>query len=308
MSALLQGRLRNAGRPGVSAADVQGRPRPWSPQGGRLLGLALASPAIILVALFVAAPLVQVFVDASAGGAGIDRYVDVFANEVSRRALLTTLTVSLLVAIVAVAIGSVLAWTLHMTERRWLRMLIWLTALLPFTMGMIVKNYAVFLLLVANGPVNKILMWTGVRDEPVSLLYTQFAVVYGIAYSLLPYTTITLYSVFSGVDRNLVASASILGATRGQVLRTVVFPLTRGAILVAGALTFVLSIGFYVTPILLGGLQTPFIATVISQQIFSLYDYPGAAATSAITMIIALVVFGAAMALAGARAVGRVLR
>src|SRR5690606_39618610 len=94
---------------------------------------------------------------------------------------------------------------------------------------------------------------------PVNLLYTKFAVVYGITYSLLPYAVLTMYSVFSGIDTTLLTSASVLGASRGRALLTVVFPLARGGMAIATALVFVLSVGFYVTPILLGGLQTPFI-------------------------------------------------
>ncbi|WP_460834854.1 ABC transporter permease [Nocardioides hungaricus] len=281
--------------------------RPWSPYGGRLLGLLLALPAVALVALFVVMPVAQVFIDASSGGAGMSRYADVFRDDVSRRALVTTLTDSLIVTAATIGVGSVLAWTLHTSTRGWLRFLVWLTALIPFTMGMVVKNYSVLLLLVANGPVNTVLLDLGVIDQPLSLLYSKFAVVYGIAYSLLPYAVLTLYSVFRGVDRDLLASASVLGASRGRALVTVVWPLVRGGVLVAAALVFVLSIGFYVTPILLGGLQTPFIATVISQQIFTLFDYPAAAATSAVVLVIALLVLALALMVAGGRAFRRVI-
>lgn len=292
----------------ATPAPSGGRARAWSPQGGPLLGFVLAAPAAVLVVMFVVLPVVQVFIDASAGGAGLSRYADVFSNDVSRRALTTTLLDSVIVTAVSIGIGSVLAWTLHTSERRWVRFLVWLTALIPFTMGMIVKNYAVLLLLVANGPVNRVLLGLGLVDEPVALLYTKFAVVYGISYSLLPYAVLTLYSVFSRVDKDLMASASVLGATRGRVLLTVVWPLVRGGVLVASALVFVLSIGFYVTPILLGGLQTPFVATVINQQIFSMFDYPGAAATSAVILVVALVVVGLTLAVAGGRTFRRVLQ
>jgi ABC-type spermidine/putrescine transport system permease subunit I len=293
---------------GTGTGDGRGPGRAWSPHAGRVLGLLLAAPVIALLVLFVVMPVVQVFVDASSGGAGLTRYLDVFRSEVSRRALVTTLVDSVIVTAVTVALAGVLAWMLHTTQRGWLRLLIWLTALVPFAMGMIVKNYAVLLLLVANGPVNAILLGLGITDEPVPLLYTTFAVVYGVAYSLLPYAVLTLYSVISTVDKDLLACASVLGASRGRVLVTVVWPLVRGGVLVASALVFVLSIGFYVTPILLGGLQTPFIATVINQEIFSLLDYPAAAATSAVILLIALAVLGLALALGGGQTFRKVLR
>jgi ABC-type spermidine/putrescine transport system permease subunit I len=297
-----------APRPPAKFPAQTGSAKEWSPRGGWLLGVILAAPAIILVVLFVFAPLARVFADAMSDGAGSTRFIGVFQDEVSRRALVTTLTNGFTVTLVTIMVGSVIAWYLHVTERAWLRGLLWLTALIPFAMGVIVKNYAVLLLLVANGPVNRLLEWLGLIDEPLSLLYTSFAVVYGISYSLLPYAVLTLYAVFSGIDKTLLSSASILGASRMQIIWTVVLPLARGGILVAAALVFVLSIGFYVTPILLGGLQTPFIATVISQQIFMLFDYPGAAATSAVVLVIALAVVVLAIAIAGASTFRKVLR
>lgn len=295
--------------PVTGSAPPRGRQqRSWSPHAGRLAGALLALPAVVLLVLFVVMPVVQVFVDASSGGAGAQRFLDVFRSDVSRRALVTTITDSLVVTVVTVALASVMAWTLHTTPKAWLRFTIWLTALVPFTMGMIIKNYAILLLLVANGPVNALLQGLHVIDQPLSLLYGKFAVVYGISYSLLPYAVLTVYSVVSRVDTSLVASAAILGASRPRILATVVWPLVRDGIVVASALVFVLSIGFYVTPILLGGLQTPFIATVINQQIFSLFDYPAAAATSAVVLVIALLVLGAALLTAGASTFRKVLR
>jgi len=290
----------------LSGGVVRAR-REWHPHLGPWTGLAFALPTIVLIGLFVIFPLIQLLVDASAEGAGLDNYIAVFTENISRRALFTTVLDSAIVAVITVAIGSVLAWTLHVTERRWLRVLVWITVLVPFTMGTIIKNYAILLLLVANGPVNGLLMGLGITDAPISLLYTPFAVIYGISYSLIPYAVLTLYSVFAPVDRNLLASASVLGASRMTALRTVIFPLVRGGIGVTLALVFVLSLGFYITPLLLGGLQSPFVATVINQQIFLLYDFPGAAANAVVVLVIAVIVMGIALVTAGAKTVRKVL-
>ncbi len=292
----------------VESGPVGRRPREWQAPAGKWVGLALALPALLMIVLFVAMPLIQVVIDAVSDGAAMSRFADVFSNNVSRRALVTTLWMSALVSIIAILLGSVVAWTLHTTERRWLRVLLWTASLVPFTMGVIVKNYSILLLLVANGPINRALVALGLVDRPVQLLYTKFAVIYGLTYSLLPYAILTLYSVYSSVDRNLLSSASVLGAGRGRALLTVVLPLVRGGVGVATALVFVLSIGFYVTPILLGGLRTPFIATVISQQIFVQYDYPGAAATATVLLVIALAVVVATLLFAGGRTFRRTLQ
>jgi ABC-type spermidine/putrescine transport system permease subunit I len=293
-------RVPNAG--GAARATV------WHPHLGPWQGLLFAAPVIVAIGFFVIYPLIQLIIQAFSDGAGFTRFGAVFTDVVSQRALITTVVDSLIVAIVAVLAGSLIAWTLHTTQRRWLRVLTWIALLIPFTMGTIVKNYSILLLLVANGPINSALLGLGIIDTPLRLLYTPAAVVYGIAYSLLPYAGLTLYSVFSHVDQSLISSAKVLGATRMTALRTVIFPIVRGGILTTAALVFVLALGFYVTPVLLGGLQSPFLATVISQQIFTLYDFPGASATALVVLVIALLALALALLGSGRESRKQVLR
>ncbi|WP_103529116.1 ABC transporter permease [Streptomyces sp. SM12] len=282
--------------------------RPWDQRVGPVTGLLMAAPLIIGLALFVGYPLVSIFLDASSGGDLTGRYTDVLTNEVSRRALLTTLRTSVVVVVVATALGAALAWTLHVTERRWLRVLLWTVALVPFWLGVIVKNYAIYLMLSANGPINGLLIELGLIDGPLNLLYTETAIVIGIAYSLVPYAVLSLYAAFMHIDTELLNAGQALGASRTRALATIAFPLARGGVAASMALVFVLSIGFYVTPILLGGAQTPFMATQISQRIFNLYDYPGAAASAAVLLLIAVAVVGGVLALVGGRTLRKALR
>jgi ABC-type spermidine/putrescine transport system permease subunit I len=292
----------------VSSAKGATRSSGWHPHLTSWQGLLFAVPAIAAVGFFVVFPLIQLIIRAFSDGQGAERFAEVFTDTVSQRALTTTILDSLIVAVIAVLAGGLIAWTLHTTTRRWLRVLAWIALLIPFTMGTIVKNYSILLLLVANGPLNAALLGLGIVDEPLRLLYTPVAVVYGIAYSLLPYAGLTLYSVFSHVDQSLIASAKVLGASRMTALRTVIFPIVRGGILTTAALIFVLSLGFYVTPVLLGGLQSPFLATVISQQIFTLYDFPGASMTALVVLVIALLALALALVAGGRDARRGVLR
>ncbi len=276
-----------------------GARRGWQPRLGPFAGFLLAAPMIAIILCFVCYPLVRLFIDAVSGDAGWSRLSLVFSDPISRRALITTVICSLIVACITILLATIIAWTLHATPRRWLRTLLWVTVLVPFAMGTIIKNYAILLLLVANGPFNAALQALGFIDEPVQLLYTPFAVVYGISYSLLPYAVFTLYSVFSTVDLNLLSSSSVLGASRWRSLAGVVLPQVRGGIAVSFALVFVLSIGFYVAPLVLGGLQTPFMAVQINQQIFAMYDYPGASASAFVLLLIAVVALAAALLAGG---------
>ncbi|UED83937.1 ABC transporter permease [Streptomyces profundus] len=282
--------------------------KPWDHRAGVVTGLLMAAPLLIGLVLFVGYPLVRIFLDASSGGDLFGRYANVLSDDVSRRALLATLRTSAVVVLVATVLGTAIAWTLHVTERRWLRVLLWTVALVPFWLGVIVKNYSIYLMLSANGPINGLLTDLGLIDRPLNLLYTQTAIVVGIAYSLVPYAVLSLYAAFMHIDKELLNAAQALGASRVRALATVAWPLARGGVAASMALVFVLSIGFYVTPILLGGAQTPFMATQISQQIFNLYDYPGAAASAAVLLLIAVTVVGGVLALVGGRTVKAALR
>ncbi|MDT0268843.1 ABC transporter permease [Streptomyces sp. DSM 44915] len=299
---------------GTTATESAGSARParaakpWDHRASATTGLLMAAPLLLGLALFVGYPLLRIFLDASSGGDLFGRYAHVLSDGVSQRALFATLRTSAVVVLVATVLGTALAWTLHVTERRWVRVVLWTVALVPFWLGVIVKNYSIYLMLSANGPVNSALRALGLADEPVNFLYTQTAIVVGIAYSLVPYAVLSLYSAFMHIDKELLHAAQALGASRVRALATVAFPLARGGVAASMALVFVLSIGFYVTPILLGGAQTPFMATQISQQIFNLYDYPGAAASAAVLLLIAVLVVGGVFALVGGRTVKAALR
>ena len=276
--------------------------RSWNRLAPGWVGLLMAAPLVAGMVLFVLYPLVRVFLRASSDGKVTERYVRVLTDPVSRNALTTTLLDSAFVVVLAVGLGSGIAWLLHTTRRRWVRVLLWTTAMVPFWMGVIVKNYSIFLMLSANGPVNRALLAIGLIDQPLPLLFTKTAVVLGITYSMLPYAVLTLYSTFSQVDTSLLVAAQTLGATRLRALASVALPIARNGIGVSMALVFVLSIGFYVTPVLLGGAQAPFMASRINQQVFALYDFPGASASAAVLLLIALGVVALVLWLAGSQA------
>jgi putative spermidine/putrescine transport system permease protein len=147
--------------------------------------------------------------------------------------------------------------------------------------------------------VNAVLTGTGIVDKPLALLYSDGAVIFGIAYSLVPYAVLSLYATISQIDAGLLTAAQSMGASRVRAVLGIAFPLARGGIVTSMALVFILSIGFYVTPVLLGGPQTSFMATYVAEQITKRYDYAGAAASASVLLVVAIVVVGGVMALVG---------
>lgn len=282
--------------------------RVWRPTFNGWLGLILTLPIISLLGMLVIYPLVRVFLQASSGPDPVVRYVEVFTNNVSRRALITTLSDSLVVTLVTVVLALAIAWTLHSTQRRWVRTVLWTATLIPMWIGVIMKNYAIFILFSRQGPLNGLMVELGILGEPISLLYSDFAVIVGISYSLIPYAVFSLYTAIAAVDLHTLRAAQSLGAMRTQALLGVALPAARNGIAASAALVFVLSIGFYITPIMLGGPQTAFMATYISQQLNSRYDFEGAAASAAVLLLIATAVLGTVIAIVGSKTLRKAIR
>jgi putative spermidine/putrescine transport system permease protein len=180
---------------------------------------------------------------------------------------------------------------------------LWLAVLAPFWMGTVVKNYAIVILLSGEGPLDKLLELVGL--SPVSLLYTSTAVAIGMVYTMVPYAAFSLYGVFLSIDETLLDAAQGLGASRARAITSVMLPLAVPGIVASGALVFAISLGFYVTPVLLGGAQAPFMESLIQDYVFTFFDYPTASAASVILLVVALVTLGLALALVGRRRLRR---
>ena len=116
----------------------------------------------------------------------------------------------------------------------------------------------------------------------------------GMLYTMLPFAILPLYASFASIDMDLLRAAEGLGASRLRAFFSIVVPLSVSSLLAAGAIVFVVSLGFYITPILLGGAQTPFVATIVDQQIYAVFNLPLAAATSTVLFVVALAILAAA--------------
>lgn len=269
----------------------------WQPVLANRWALLLVAPLAIVLAGLVVYPLAKLTVDSLTTGEGLGNYAAVFESAAGRRSLITTLVAGALVSVVAVLLGGLLAWYIRTTRSSALKVTLWLAVLVPFWMGTVVKNYSIVILLSAEGPLDEGLKALGWGS--VSILYTSTAVAIGMVYTMIPYATLSLYGVFLTIDDSLPRAARGMGASRLYAMRTVVLPLALPGILAAAALVFAISLGFYVTPVLLGGAQTPFLASFIGDYIFTFFDYPVAAAASVILLLAAMVTLLGALAVVG---------
>jgi putative spermidine/putrescine transport system permease protein len=270
------------------------------------LGLALLAPLAALLGLIFIVPLARLLWNAFGQPTlGLQNFHTFFQTPAYVRAMLTTLRVSAIVTVLAVVLGAMIAWELRVTTSRAKRLLLWSAVLLPLWESVVVRNYAFTILLEREGVVNKVLQAMGLTDHPVGLLYTQGGVAIGMLYTMLPYAILPLYASFVSIDDSLLRAAESLGASRLRAFMSVVVPLSVQSVLAAAAIVFVVSLGFYITPIVLGGAQTPFIATIIDQQIYNLFNLPLAAATSAVLLLGATIILAVAWRAVGLERIQR---
>lgn len=260
----------------------------WSPTLSPRQGLLMSLPFISLALVFVVYPFVRLARIAFGDPNGFGNFGDFFKSDANVKALWTTFLIAGIVTAVSIIAGALVAWSLKTTRSRWMRLLLLSAVLVPFWMGSVIKLYAWTVMLQSYGVINRFLMWTGIIDDPLGLLYNQFAVVVGMTYQMLPYSVLPLVVAFSTIELDLVRAAESLGATRLQAIRSVVVPLAIPGVLATVTIVYVISIGFFLTPVVLGGFTAPFSASLISQNIFDFFDLAGAAVTSVMLLIGAL--------------------
>lgn len=274
--------------------------RAWSQNLPRWTTVVLVAPLALVVLLFVVYPLIRLVINSfTLRDGGLSNYAAVFSSPAIMRALGITLLMAVIVTTVCAIAGLAYSWTLMTTRSTFVRALLWAAVLLPFWMGVVVKAYAWQILLAYNGVINSALVGLGLSEEPLQMLYTSFAVTIGMVYTMLPYAVLSTYPGLAGIDRNLVRVSDTMGAHHWYSLLRIWLPLARPTLIASSAIVFAISIGFYVTPILLGGAQTPFIASIISDDMFTYYNSARASATSVVLLVIALAVLAVALKLAG---------
>ncbi|GAA4233717.1 ABC transporter permease [Actinomadura meridiana] len=268
---------------------IRRRPRNkgWQSTFSGPVGLALIAPFLAVAVVFIGYPFVELLRTAFGEPNGLGNVGDFFDSPAARKTLWTTCFTSLIVTVIVVVVGAVLAWSLRTTRSRLVRMVIAMAVFMPLWMGAVMKIYAFTVLFERFGVVNRTLTWLGVIDEPMQLLRTQFAVVAGMTYQMLPYAVLPMYAVYVTIDLNLIQASESMGASRIRALRDVVAPLALPGLLASTVIVYVICIGYYLTPVLLGGATAPFTASLIADDIFNLFDPAQAAVASVLLLVVA---------------------
>jgi len=168
------------------------------------------------------------------------------------------------------------------------RSLLLLLIILPFWISFLLRVYAWMGLMNNYGVINNTLMWLGFIDQPIQIMYTDFAVLIGLTYSYLPFMVLPLYATLEKLDLDLVEAAQDLGASSSRAFWDVTWPLARPGVIAGSLLVFIPATGEYVIPYLLGGPNSMLIGRVLFEEFFANRDWPLASAV-AIVMLLLLI-------------------
>ncbi len=227
-------------------------------------------------------------VSLSFSGGSFDQYRRIFREPLYAGVLASTVEVAFVVTVASLVLGFPVAYFMARL-RRGLATLVAACVLVPLWTSILIRSYAWIVLLQRNGIVNALLIKTGITDAPVKLIYTQGAVILAMTHVLMPFMILPVYSALASLSPDYLRAARNLGAGPARAFLEVTVPLSLPGIFAGSVMCFVLALGFYITPALVGGPGSMLISTLIGQQTTVLLDWPFAAALSTVLLLMTLV-------------------
>lgn len=255
----------------MSVSSPAGAP-PRGDQLRRFYWLLLMPAVIMMVGLYFF-PLVKVlWISVTDPVPGLGNYAKLFTSESVHKVLIVTLRICVITTAVTLVLGYVLSYAMVQAKGAWLRGLTFFV-LLPLWISVLVRAFSWVTLLRANGVINEALMAAGVISEPLTLLRNELGVIIGMVHYMVPFAVLPLYSNMRSIDLRLIAAARLLGATPWRAFRRIFLPLSLPGVVASSVLVFIFSLGFYVTPALLGGGRVFMIAEYIGVQIIQTINW-----------------------------------
>jgi len=257
----------------------------------RSRGLALAMPAVaLLTCLFifpVANLLSKSFLEPHLG---LQNYTELLLSSTYRQILRNTFEVSTIVTLVTLALGFPLAWLLAVISRSW-AIAIFSVLILSMWTNLLTRTFAWMVLLQSTGLINRSLLAIGLIHTPLPLTNNLFGVTIGMTYIMLPFIVFPLYATMRAVDSDLLRAASLCGASPLQCFFYVFLPQCLPGIAAGCLMVFVMSLGYFVTPALLGGPSYMMIAEMIVQLIQSMLNWGLGGAAAFVLFCITLLLY-----------------
>jgi putative spermidine/putrescine transport system permease protein len=242
-------------------ADVFGDDRT-----ARVYWLLLAAPVFLLAFLYLY-PLSKVlWLSVTVPTPGFGNFARLYTSDAIGHIVGTTARLSAITTFISLLLGYAIAYAMLHVRQKHAELLLFFV-LLSFWLSVLIRAFAWLTLLQNRGVVNTLLLDWVLIDAPLTLVRNEFGVVLGMVHYMIPFAVLPLYANMKGIDPRLVPAARGLGATPGEAFFKVYLPMSVPGLISAGILVFVFSLGFYVTPALLGGGKTIMIAEYIAVQI-----------------------------------------
>lgn len=254
-----------------------------------LFGLSV--PALLAILIVVFLPIFWLsslsFYNA-AGALSMENYARIFESALYRRTFVVTFQISIAVTVICVLLGYPLCyWLTKLPDRTAAILMVFV--LVPFWTSVLVRTYAWLVLLQRNGIINSSLIWLGVIEEPLQLAHNLTGSIIGMVHIMLPFLILPLYAIMRGIDTDLVRAAVGLGSSPRKAFWHVFFPMSLPGLFAGIVLVFILSLGFYVTPALLGGGRVQMLAQRIESTITVYSNWGAASALGVVLLLLALV-------------------
>lgn len=253
---------------------------------------ALTLPALVLLAAVIGYPLITIVLRSlSEPQWGLQNYTWFFGAPVNLTVLQRTFSISAWVTVVCVLCAYPYAYLMTAVGPR-ARLVLVLCVLIPFWVSGVVRTLSWVILLQDSGVINSLLRAAGF--DGIRLIRTQTGVVIGMAQVLLPFMILPLYSVMKGIDLRLVQAARSLGARPSRAFFTVYLPLSLPGVYAGAIIVFILALGFYITPALLGGPRSTMLSTLVQTQVLSLLQWGRGGAMGVVLLVATFVLLALA--------------
>ena len=251
-------------------------------------------PGLVVLAVFFLIPLLRLaevslqddFL-ADEATLTLANYVRFFTTSSTTAALLTSMRLSLVVTVVTLFVGYPVAHFLVWSESR-LKPLVFIAIISPLLISLVVRSLGWLIVLGRAGALNRLMLWFGVIDEPIQLIYTFGAVVVGTVHVLLPFMVLSIASVLNQVPRAVEEAADILGAKPWQRFLRVTLPLSLPGVISGSFLVFALTMGSYITPQMLGGGQVRVLTLSIYDRMVVVFDWGYGSAMAVVLLVVTL--------------------
>jgi len=255
-----------------------------------LMGFSI--PAVLVVICVILIPIGWLFYLSFIGGDGqftMEHYQKMVEFKSYRRVFFTTFKVSIFTTIICILIGYPLAYFLANLPPRVAGFFL-LAVLLPFWTSLLVRTYAWLVLLQKKGILNEFAMNIGLWETPIKLVHNMTGTLIGMAHIMLPFLVLPLLGSMKKIDKDLMHAAANIGASPSRAFWTIFFPLSLSGLVAGSLIVFVLCLGFYVTPAVLGGGRVVMVSTQITAILENQFNWGAASALGVVLLVSTLLV------------------